>query len=164
MAAPVLLAAATAACSPALNWREVPLKGLVAMLPCKPDNAERPIQLGPSNTRMQVSGCETAGALYAISHVQVADPTQLKPTQDAWREISVAAMQAGMMSTQTLRMAKPRAPFSLETMQGRRPDGTPLQAQMTWLSNGLDLYQVAVYGNKLDTEMTELLFSELRLP
>lgn len=37
-----------AACSPAFNWREVPVAGagLVAMLPCKVDRATRALPLG----------------------------------------------------------------------------------------------------------------------
>ena len=163
MVALALLAAALAACSPALNWREVPLQGLVALLPCKPDHAERPIQLAATRIHMQVSGCEAAGALYAISHVRISDPTQRTPTQDAWREASLAAMQATPVRSQTMQLAKLHAPLSWQAVQGKRPDGASLQAQWAWLSRGNDLYQVAVYGTQLNNEMTELLFSELRL-
>ena len=155
------------------------MEELVALLPCKPDHAQRQVQLGSLNTTLQVSGCETAGALYAISHVRVADPSQLKPTKNAWREATFATLQAGSVQTEPLRLAKPRAgqaytvpsagdaashaELSLEKLEGKRSDGSAVQAQMVWLAKGQDLYHVAVFGTRLDKEKTELLFSELRL-
>lgn len=166
--AALVLVVTTVACSPALNWREVPLQGLAALLPCKPDHAERKLQLGPSDVTLRMSGCEAAGALYAISHVRVTDPSQLQATHHAWRQATLAAMQA------TSDSMPPRPPVSHsigqakaapnpEKLGGKRPDGSAVQAQLMWLNKGQDLYHVAVYGPKLPPEMTELLFSELSL-
>ena len=174
---------ATAACSPALNWREVSLEGLVALLPCKPDHAVRPVQLGSQNTVLQMAGCEAGGALYAISHVHIADAAQVGATQVAWRQSTLANLQASAVQTQSLPLAKllPGKPqaratgsttggsaaadttFNVEKLDGKRPDGTAVQARLAWLTKGQDIYHVAVYGAKLDQEMSELLFSELRL-
>lgn len=183
------LVAALAACSPALNWREVALDDLVVLLPCKPDQATRTVQLGavngePLNTSMKMSGCEAGGALYAVSHVHVADVTQAAPTQAAWRLTTLASLQASAIQVSLRQSAKtfpgqsrsavspPGAPsndapvgaYMLETLNGKRPDRKPVQAQLVWMTKGQDIYHVAVYGPKLDKEMTELLFSELRLP
>jgi len=59
--APALIA--LAACTPALNWREVPLPptSAVALLPCKPDHAERTVPLGGAPTVLSVTGCEAGG-------------------------------------------------------------------------------------------------------
>lgn len=185
----IALVTTLAACTPTLNWREVSLEGLVALLPCKPDHAARKVQLGPSNgvasnLTLQMSGCEAAGALYAISHVHLEDAALVHTTQTAWRDATLAALQASDVQAQPLHLAKP-APgkahnaaiartasahtatdtaFKLEKLDGKRPDGTAVKAQLTWLAKGQDIYHVAVYGPKLDKEMTELLFSELRLP
>ncbi len=167
--AALALVAITVACSPALNWREVPLQGLVALLPCKPDHAERKQQLGPSDVTLRMSGCEASGALYAISHVQLGDLAQLEPTKEAWRQGTLAAMQA--TPTPTPQTPQPsiaptgqtKAVMHPEKLVGKRPDGSAVQAQLLWLNKGRDLYHVAVYGPKLRPEMTELLFSELSL-
>lgn len=44
---PWVAALMLAACSPALNWRSVPLDGaaLTATLPCKPDHAVRTVEM-----------------------------------------------------------------------------------------------------------------------
>jgi hypothetical protein len=173
------LATCAAGCSPALNWREVPLEGLVALLPCKPDHAERRVQLGSQNTVLQMSGCEAAGALYAISHVHIADAAQVDATRAAWRQSTLTNLQASAIRTQSLPLAKSLpgkaqaratgsataadAAFDVEKMDGKRPDGAAVQAQLAWLAKGQDIYHVAVYGAKLDKEQSELLFSELRL-
>lgn len=165
--AALVLALATAACSPALNWREVPLESLVALLPCKPDHAERRVQFDTLNGAipdavLQVSGCEAAGALYAVSHVRVTDAAQVVPTRTAWRQSALATFRAVAVGLQ----AKPLrlgTILTLEELEGKQADGTAIQAQWAWIVKGQDIYQVAVYGSKLDKEMTELLFSELRL-
>ena len=63
-----LLAAAVPAlaCSPVFNWREVPVgESLVAMLPCKPDRAERSLPMGAATVPIDMAGCEAGGATFA---------------------------------------------------------------------------------------------------
>jgi hypothetical protein len=164
-----VLALLAAACSPALNWRQVPLEGLVTLLPCKPDRAERQVQLGAADALLRMAGCEASGALYAISHVRVADASQMESAHQAWRQATLAAMQATAVPASAAApyanpvAAQAKGTLNPEKRDGKRPDGSAVQAQLLWLRNGPDLYHVAVYGTKLDKDMTELLFSELRL-
>lgn len=149
---------AVTACSPSLNWRTVSLQGLDVLLPCKPDHGERKVQLDSQEVLLRMSGCEASGALYAVSHLRVVDATQVESTKSAWRQATLSAMQAVDGATPpSSGLPKP------EQLDGKRPDGSPVQAQFVWLSKGQDIYQVAVYASQLDKEKTELLFSELRL-
>lgn len=173
------LLATLAACSPALNWREVRLERLVTLLPCKPDHAQRDVQLGAHTVAMHMSGCEAAGGLYAVSHVRLADPAQVGPAQAAWRQASLAHLRDSTVQTLPFQLAKPKAsemrtadpqtaavPVDMLEMlqvQAKHPDGSPLQARLVWLSSGVDVYHVALYGAHLSPEMSELLFSELVL-
>ncbi len=163
------LALAAVACSPALNWREVPLEGLVTLLPCKPDRAERQVQLGAVDTMLRMAGCEASGALYAISHVRVADASQMEPAHQAWRQATLAAMQAtAAPASSAAPYVKPvaapaKGTLNPEKLDGKHPDGSAVQAQLLWLTRGQDIYHVAVYAPKLRPEMSELLFSELSL-
>ena len=154
------LAITAAACSPSLNWRSVSLEGLQVLLPCKPDHGERSVQLGAVDTVLRMSGCEASGALYAVSHIRVVDPAQVLVTQSAWRQATLAAIQVAADAPPASPTSTPASP---QQLAGKRPDGSPIQAQFVWLSKGQDLYQVAVYATHLDKEKTELLFSELRL-
>ncbi|MES2951902.1 MAG: hypothetical protein V4858_25535 [Pseudomonadota bacterium] len=169
-----------AACNPALNWREVRVERLVALLPCKPDHARRDVQLGALNVSMQMTGCEASGGLYAISHVRVADPSQAAAAQIAWRQASLIPLQPSSVQTEPFLLARPRvsgqrasassaatvpsgAAVDMLRIQARRPDGSPLQARLLWFTSGADIYHVAVYGPNLTQEMSEMLFSELLL-
>ena len=61
------------ACSPALNWRTTQLKDapLQVLLPCDPQTASRPVELGLGQVQMSVLGCEAQGATYAVSSFAV---------------------------------------------------------------------------------------------
>ena len=161
------LAVATLACSPVLDWREARLEGLQAMLPCKPDHGERSVQLGTLEVRLQMSGCEAGGALYAISHVRVQGGDQAVAVQDAWRNAALANMQAGAVQSHPIKLGKPSASggsaLDLLSAQGTQPDGKPLQARLVWIAAGNHVYHVAVYGPQLNDERLETLFLDLRL-
>lgn len=172
------LATGQTACSPALNWRAVQVEQLQAMLPCKPDQAQRPVHLGTRDVTMQMSGCEAAGALYAISHVRVGDALQASTARADWRAATLANLRAGSVQSQTLPWARPgvgstasgtagvatHPRLEILAVQGQGPDGKTVQARLAWISRGADLYQVAVYGPQLNDAMLEMLFSDLRLP
>lgn len=172
------LVSGLAACNPALNWRAVQVEQLQAMLPCKPDQARRTVRLGALDAAMQMSGCEAAGALYAISHVRLEDARQASSVQTAWRAATLANLQAPAVRSQTQPWARPgagstaagtagaatSAPLEILAVQGQGPDGKVVQARLAWIARGADLYHVAVYGPQLDDAMLEMLFSELRLP
>lgn len=160
------LAVATLACSPVLDWREVRLEGLQAMLPCKPDHGERGVQLGALDVRLQMSGCEAGGALFAISHVRV-QGDQATAVQAAWRSAALSNMQASAVQSHPIRLGKAPASggsaLDLLNAQGTQPDGKPVQARLVWIVAGNDVYHVAVYGPHLNDEQLETLFTDLRL-
>ena len=72
------LAVLAAACTPVFNWREVPVGegDLVALLPCKPDRAERMLPLGTEAVRIDMAGCEAGGVTFAIAHAEASGPAQ----------------------------------------------------------------------------------------
>ncbi len=166
-------------CSPALNWRVVQVAGLKTMLPCKPDRAERSLQLAQRQVTMAMAGCEAAGALYAVSHVHVADTAQTQAVQADWQQAMLANFQSPRVQREDFHLQRPSAiaqsaasapdaplqPAGLEVLsvQGQGPDGTALQARLLWLSQGPDLYHVAIYGPALQAEQIGMVFSELAL-
>lgn len=177
--ATLALAIILAACSPSLNWRQIRMEQLTAMLPCKPDQAKRMVRLGTQDVTLQMQGCEASQALYAISHVRVGNAGQVNAVQADWRSATLATMQATTVQARPFQLAKasasmPAAPpgarptaggpgLELLQAQGRRADGSAVQARLVWFARGVDIYHVAVYGPQLDNERVEMLFSELRL-
>lgn len=177
--AALLGAWALVACTPALNWREIRLDRLTVLLPCKPDHAQRPVHLGATDLQLEMAGCEAAGALFAISRVQVANPQQLTAVETEWQKAALATMQATNVRPETFKLEKPAdnvvqvreatsgllAPGVLELLvaDGKRADGTPVQARLAWFAQGADIFHVAVYGTALNVDTYQMFFSGLKL-
>jgi hypothetical protein len=161
----LILAVLAAACSPALNWREVHLDRMIALLPCKPDHAQRVVQLGTQGYPMEMVGCEAAGGLFAISHVTLARPDQVSSVLAAWRAGTLEKMQATAVMELPIADAPAAGtrPSILLQATGRRVDGSTVQSRLAWLVAGVDIFQIAVYAPQLGPDMTDPLFSELRL-
>ena len=152
------------ACTPTLNWREVRLDALVAMLPCKPDRGTRSVQLAGHDLSMNMAGCEAGGALFAVSHVRVSDAAAINPTAAAWRVSALANMHANAVQDKVeLPSFHGAVPRTVVRAQGARPDANPVQAQLVWFTVGPDIYHAAVYANHLSADMTDPFFSDLRV-
>lgn len=158
---------ALSACSPALNWREVHLNRLTALLPCKPDLAQRVVRLAGQALTMDMAGCEAAGGLFAISHLRVDAISQVPEVLAAWRVGTLGNMQSTVATALPWRAVVGAAalappPVLLEAT-GQRADGSPLQAQLAWVVDGADVFHIAAYATRLTPDMTETLFSEPKL-
>lgn len=152
------------ACTPALNWREVRLDALAAMLPCKPDRGTRSVQLAGHALTMDMAGCEAGGALFAVSHVRSTDAASTNATVAAWRASALANMHAtAVQDNVELPSFQGAVPQSVVRAQGARPDGSPVHAHLVWFTVGPDTYHAAVYASHLSADMTEPFFSELRV-
>ena len=159
-----LLAAAASflcACSPGLNWREVHVGELTAMLPCKPDSATRQIALDKKSYEMNVTGCEVAGDLFVISLLQAEDHAQAPLAMAHLRAASLAAVKARNVHPMP-DSGDAQSSFDVQ-VAGLRPDGTPVQVRFKWLMLGTEIYQLGVYAATLSEEQTGPLMHESRL-
>ena len=89
------------ACTQNLNWRVVQLANLRTMLPCKPEQASRPIALGDQTVTMDMMGCEVDKALFTVSHIQdthAADVAQAAGLLIPLRAASLASVAAHRIS------------------------------------------------------------------
>ena len=160
-----------AACNPSLNWRTVPVEQLAALLPCKPDHAERQVDLGGAQPMLSMWGCEAGGALFAVSHLSIAAPTTSEQVIAAWQLAALRNMPGA--TAQTLPFKAPDlktaasagqtpAPGIMIRASGKRADGQAVQAQLAWFSRGSDIYHLAVFAPVLTPAMTDTFFTELR--
>ncbi|WP_395317690.1 hypothetical protein [Variovorax sp. UC74_104] len=168
----VLAAAALlAACSPAFNWREVPIAGagLIAMLPCKADRATRALPLGSESVQVDMTGCEAGGATFAIAHASANSPEQAEAWLRAWQaatrgqlgDAQVAASHPGVQ-----RATAVPAPLRLDALP---PQGAATQLQVLWFAQSqkdgtVALYQATVLGRPSSAEASKTFFEGLRLP
>ena len=128
---------AIAACTPAFNWREVGFDqaGVTALLPCKPDRGTRVVQLGGQAVQMSMAGCESGGAMFAVSLVEA-------PTGAVAGSLQAIALdlKAGNKATHSRQVAHGRyvaqAAIYGEPSQGSDgPGALSAQAVETFLSN-----------------------------
>lgn len=99
--------------------------------------------------------------MFAISRIQAGDAAQTPELMAALRQASLAQVQALAVHPQT---TLGDAQTSLDVqVDGKRPDGSALKARFKWVLVGSEVYQIAAYADRLRTEQTEPLFSELRI-
>ncbi len=156
----LLVALVAAACTPTLNWREVPIGPLAALLPCKPDHGTRTVRLMDQDWVLHMTGCEAGGALYAISYLQLSDAATSSAVTQAWRQAALTRMQAAPQ-TQNQLVSISGATTAPVQARGRQADGSAVQAQLHWFLVGTQLFHAAVYAPRLTEEMTEPFFSDL---
>jgi hypothetical protein len=163
LTAALAAAVALAACSPALNWRQVPLERISAFLPCKPDRAQRTLRLGERDVTLSMAGCEAAGALFAVSHIPLADTTATAGLVQDWRAAMLANIRATAVVESPLTVPPGFTAASRIAVQGQRPDGSPVQGQLVWLVSGSDVFHFAVYGERLTPELVDTFFSDTKI-
>jgi hypothetical protein len=167
-AAAVLLTALLIACSPTFNWREVPVagSGLVAMLPCKADRAQRAVALGAESVQVDMTGCDAGGATFAVAHASANGPAQAQAWLEAWRAATRAQLgQAPVAESSAVlqRAAATPPPVRLDTAQGAAP------VQILWFAQSqkdgsVALYQATVLGQASSPDAPKTFFEGLRLP
>ena len=160
------------ACSPALNWRSVPLDGaaLTATLPCKPDHATRTVEMAGAPVELAMAGCEADNATFAVSSAGLPDPARADAALAHWRAAVLARVGATtVLSEQPF--ARPGMlpqPSSVRLVaQGRRADGTPVTVQGVWFARAVGpqvrLYHAVVYTAKPRPEVADAHFAGLAL-
>lgn len=164
----VLAAACSAACSPALDWREFVPEGtdISVGFPCRPDRQVRAVAVAGAKAQMQMLACDAGDATFALAFVDVADPARVGAT--------LAALRATAASN--LRDASPQnAPLSIKgmtpnehaarvTLTGTLPDGAAVQEHAAFFTRGLRVYQATVIGAKPAPQVVETFLGGLKFP
>lgn len=159
-----------AACNPALNWRETRINdtALIAMLPCKPDAGARTVPLGGRDVSLHMTGCDAAGATFAIAHATVASAGAAPAVLSQWRKATLANM--GALSSRDMPLEKPlggalsiggTVPVRV-TAEGRRKDGSAVAMQGTWFAKDTQVFHAVVYAERISPDMVETFFSGLK--
>lgn len=170
-AALLLCALGLAACSPTFNWRETRPAGtpLEALLPCKPDAAQRSVPLLGSPTELHLLSCEAGGLRFALAWADIGDASQASTALAAWRSASLAAIRVssppGDETSTAWEVEVPGASATLGvSAQGQDPGGAAVQTRAAYFAHGAQVYQAAVYGERLPTEALDTFFGGLSLP
>lgn len=184
LAAAVLLGA-LAACSPSLDWRTVRMEGagLEALLPCKPDRAARPVELGGRTVELSMAGCKADGATFAVSHMVLDGPAgaaEAGAVLAQWRTATLGRMgisdadAAAAGSPFTLPGALPLPQAVRLQVQGVSPDdAAAVVAHAVWFARAeaaaagaaprLRLYHAVIYAPTPRAAAADTFFGGLAL-
>jgi len=159
-------AAALAACSPTLDWREVRVDGagLKAVFPCRPDQETRQVAMASRAVSVQALACRAGGSTFAVMAADIGGPAAAGAVLKQWQAASLAGMRSeGARTT----LFHPRGALELpESVQlvaaGRRPDGSRVQSQAAYFARGAHAYQAVIYTSELKPEVADPFFAGIR--
>ncbi|HJV59377.1 MAG TPA: hypothetical protein VJ743_00465 [Albitalea sp.] len=161
-------ALALAACSPALNWREVHPEAteLVAMFPCKPQQVARTVALAGTPTQMRLVSCTADGATYAVAYASVRTPAEVAAALSQLHQSAVdnIGASAGPPAAFTVAGMTPQPLAQRRALRGRGLDGQAVSEQVAMFAKGLTVYQATMVGPSLDAEAADTFFAGLKLP
>jgi hypothetical protein len=152
------------ACSPTYNWREVRVGegSLVALLPCKPEKAERQVPMLGQMVQLYMASCDVADATFVFSSLRLAVGADPVAAAQAWKLATLASLKT---PPEQVRVWVPpqRAGLAFKGWQvsGVRQSGQPVLVHVLPMARGQDLYQAAVYG-EVPADVLEALVDGLR--
>jgi hypothetical protein len=162
----VLGAAALAACSPALDWRQVrPADSRVTMMfPCKPVGQVRRLTLAGQEVRLSLHACSADGHTWGLAFADTGDPARVTLALRALQEGVVANVDGAAAPAQALNVpgATPNEASVRQRVQGRLPDGREVAVDSGVFALGTWVYQATVLGPGPGSEAVETFFGALR--
>ncbi len=168
------LGLALAACGPDYNWREVrPAgEGYQVLLPGKPADMQRPIDLAGLQVRMTMHGAQAQGAAFVVGSVHLPDAsaeTRHKATEAmryamvrniAGTERDATAVTIPVIDAQGRAIAQ--APAMRVRAEGRVRD-KPTTLVGVFVARGDRAWQAVAVGEGLDVEQAGTFVESLRL-
>jgi hypothetical protein len=165
------VAALLAACSPTFNWREVPIAdaGLIALLPCKADRANRALPLGAESVQVDMAGCEAGGATFAIAHASASGPAQAEAWLNAWRAATRNQLGEAQVTEAPATLQRATAVPPPLRLDAQPPQHGAAPVQVLWFAQSqkdgtVALYQATLLGRPSSPEASRTFFEGLRLP
>ena len=163
-----LALACGAACSPTLDWREfVPEGGdLRVTFPCRPDRQARMVVVAGAKARMEMLACAAGDATYALSFVDVAEPSRISATLTALRVSAVSNVQGAQPRLAPVRIIGMTANDQALRLSvaGRLPDGAVVHEHAAFFVRGLRVYQATVIGAEPAPQAVETFLAGLKFP
>jgi hypothetical protein len=145
--------AALQGCTPAFDWRSVPLPGtqLVTELPCRPSRFQRDVAVAGVSLKLFMLSCEAGGVTYGVATADVVDPGRVDAVLRALRDSAGAAIRSADPPGGALNMSG-ITPFSGNTsahLHGQRPDGTAVDESVRVFARGTRVFQASAVGAAL---------------
>ena len=164
----LIAAAWLAACTPALDWRQVRLEhgGASLLFPCRPSSQVRQVALGAARVEMTVLACRAAGATFALGCADVADPARVGPALEALRVAALANLQGVAEATAPARIKgmSPQPGALRLRIAGSKPAGDAAHMATAVFAAGTRVYQASVVaGERLDEAAVDTFLDAIEL-
>lgn len=166
-----LLLALLMACSPALEWRTVPLPELAleVSLPCKPERAQRNVELAGQTVEITMQSCEAGGNTFAVACAALAQPSSAGAALAHWRAAVLAAAQAKNAKDKPFQpdgaLGLPQSARTQAT--GVLPSGGAMHLEAAWFArvdqSTVTVCHAMVYGSELPRASADVFFEALVL-
>jgi hypothetical protein len=153
------------ACTPALNWRDVRPEGsgLLLQFPCRPDQQTRALSLAGPPVRLSLLACAASGLTWGLAHADVGDAARVDVSLRALADASTANLGAAPPVVLSQAVVGAAGPGSRLKLQGRLPDGAPVQMQVLLFARGTRVFQATVFGEQVPDDAAQTYFESLRL-
>ncbi len=167
-AALALVAAAwAAACTPALDWRELrpaDSGGAQLLMPCRALEQQRRVVLAGRQVLMALHACEADGRNWALAIADMQDPVQVAPALAALRDAGAANIGATRWQVLPLEItgATPQPASARVRLSGRRADGAAVEMDLAVFARGTRVLQATVLGERVDASAAEAFFAAIR--
>ena len=168
------LALTLAACTPALDWREVRSEdgGYAILMPARPTTASRTIDLDGLAVAMTMTGAEVNGVAFAVGTAELPNAAAAHQALAAMQEALVRNMHGAVTADRTL--AVPRGTqggaMVVREIHANGPASPATHGQARTMRVRLTaveqrVYQILISGpqNRIDDDMATLYFSSFRL-
>jgi hypothetical protein len=175
VAAPVSVAAAAmsaglallAACSPALDWRQLHPDGwnLGVSLPCRPADVTRQVALVGAPVELRLLACSADGHTFAIASADMVDPARVDPALQALGAAALANIQ-GRIDAEQPAAVPGMTPYPAARhwqVTGRLPDGSAVREQVLVFAHGLRVFQATVVGSRADDALAKPFFDSIEI-
>lgn len=167
---PVLIALAAvgalAACSPALNWREVAPDhaGLSLMFPCKPEREERR-QPGPADSTLvlRTASCEAQGWQFSLTWTDLGDRAAVDEAQRRMHEGLAARLSPQASAPLALPGLVP-GPQAYQQIFASPAGERAQQVRQAVFAKGSRVYQLLMQGERPGAEAWDVFLGSVRLP
>lgn len=161
----VLALAGLAACNPTFNWRDVRPEDtrLSLLMPCKPDKAQRTVPMAGQPTELMLLSCDAGGVTFALAVADLKDALLVKDTLVQWQGASLTTMKANPATTGTpFKLTGLPSGAVMVSATGKRANGQTVSSQAAYFAQGSQVFQAAIYADKLTPDVADTFFSGLK--
>lgn len=133
-------------CSPSENWRVITLYdyGVTAMIPCKPDEAQRQVPMPGGAAPLEMRSCELDGTTYAVAWLPVQSADQGEAAMRAWLQGCLASARVTAPSA-VERIDVPHAQQAWRWRGEGQSQGQSLRIEFHFVHQGKWLVQLATF-------------------